>query len=230
MPMAHTSENAEMADEIQSANAYEPRFRVMMFAVYWPVNCARFATDQIMPASTRMSMSGTVIQIRISWWCAVQIWIWGGSRWRRGRTDGECEAPPRGEVRREDSVLGVVERAVPDGGDDLAENEERIAVQVVRGSAGHDHRTREMEEREHNGHQRTAKLVDVEAEADAQERVHEVCHGDLHGTGDVGTPYSRGEQRSMGLTKVANLELLIFVSLMMVVLRDLVERRLKRSC
>ena len=36
--MAQRRENIEIAAEIQRANAYEPRFRVMMFAVDWPVN------------------------------------------------------------------------------------------------------------------------------------------------------------------------------------------------
>lgn len=33
-----------MAELIQSAKAYEPRLRVMMFAVDWPVNWAKLAT------------------------------------------------------------------------------------------------------------------------------------------------------------------------------------------
>ena len=43
------TEKREMIAEIQSAQAYEPRFCVITFAVDWPVNCARLETDQIAP-------------------------------------------------------------------------------------------------------------------------------------------------------------------------------------
>ena len=41
--MAQRNENKAMAELIQRANAYEPRFLAMMFAVVEPVNWARFA-------------------------------------------------------------------------------------------------------------------------------------------------------------------------------------------
>jgi hypothetical protein len=41
--IAHKKENSAMAELIQSAQAYEPRFLAMMLAVVEPVNCARFA-------------------------------------------------------------------------------------------------------------------------------------------------------------------------------------------
>ena len=42
--MAQRKEKSAMTDEIQSAQAYEPRFLAMMLAVDWPVNWARLAT------------------------------------------------------------------------------------------------------------------------------------------------------------------------------------------
>ena len=68
------------------------------------------------------------------------------------RTDGECEASSRSEVRREDSVLGVVERTVSDGREDLANNEERIAIQVVRRGARHDDGAGQVKGGKDDGH------------------------------------------------------------------------------
>ena len=95
------------------------------------------------------------------------------------RTDGEREALPGRKVRREDPVLGVVERAVADSGDDLADDEQRVAVEVVRRRAGHDDGAREVEAGEDDGHDRASPFVDVEAEPNAEERVHEVRDCDL---------------------------------------------------
>lgn len=64
-------------------------------------------------------------------------------------------------------MLGVVEGSVANSGQDLADDEQWVAVEVVRRRPGHDHCAREMEAREDHGHQRTAELVDVEAEPDA---------------------------------------------------------------
>ena len=94
-------------------------------------------------------------------------------------TDGEREALPGREVRREDPVLSVVERTVADSGDDLADDEQRVAVEVVRRRAGHDDGAREVEASKDDGHDRAAPFVDVEAEDDAEERVDEVRDGDL---------------------------------------------------
>ena len=95
------------------------------------------------------------------------------------RTDGECEASSRSEVRREDPVLSVVERTVSDGREDLANDEERIAIQVVRRGARHDDCAGQVESGKDDGHDGATKLVDVEAEADAQERIHEVRYCNL---------------------------------------------------
>ena len=94
-------------------------------------------------------------------------------------TDGEREAFSGGKVRREDPMLGVVQGSVPDGSEDLADDEESVAVEVVRGCARHDYRAGQVEAGEDNGHDGPAPFVDVEAEDDAEERVDKVRHGDL---------------------------------------------------
>ena len=76
-------------------------------------------------------------------------------------------------------MLGVVERSVADGSKNLADNEESVAVEVVRGCARHDYRAGQVEAGEDNGHEGPAPFVDVEAEDDAEERVDEVRDGDL---------------------------------------------------
>ena len=55
--------------------------------------------------------------------------------------DGEREPASGREVRRKDPVLGVIERAVSNGGDDLPEDKERVAIEVIRRRARHDDRT-----------------------------------------------------------------------------------------
>lgn len=69
-------------------------------------------------------------------------------------------------------MLRVVQRTVANGGDNLAHNEERIAIQIVRCSAGHDHRTGQMEARHDNGQQGSAPFVDTEANRDTEESVN----------------------------------------------------------
>lgn len=64
-------------------------------------------------------------------------------------------------------MLCVVERAVTNGSDDLAENEQWVAVQVVRGSAGHHHCSTHVERRQDHREQGTAPAVDAEANGDA---------------------------------------------------------------
>ena len=80
-------------------------------------------------------------------------------------------------------MLGVVERSVTDGREDLADDEQRVAVQVVCRRARHDHCTRQVEAGEDDRHQGTAQFVDVEPEADAQERVDQVSHSNLYAEG-----------------------------------------------
>ena len=120
-------------------------------------------------------------------------------------------------------MLGVVERAVTDGREDLADDEQRVAVEVVRRRAGHDDGAGEVEAGEDDGHDRAAPFVDVEAEPNAEERVHEVRDCDLLGRV---RQYLLEEEdgREVGGTRVANWELLMCVSLMMVVFRDLYSR------
>ena len=131
----------------------------MTLAVDWPVNCARFATP--------LRQSQQILR--------------GGHKSGRlpDGTDGECEASSRSEVRREDPVLSVVERTVSDGREDLANDEERIAIQVVRRGARHDDRAGQVEGGEDNGHDGATQFVDVEAEADAQESIYEVRYRNL---------------------------------------------------
>ena len=62
-------------------------------------------------------------------------------------TNGKREAFPGREVCREDPVLGVVERAVTDGREDLADDEQRVAVEVVRRGTRHDHGAAKVEAR-----------------------------------------------------------------------------------
>ena len=76
-------------------------------------------------------------------------------------------------------MLGVVERAVADGCDDLTQDEERVTVEVVRRSPRHDNGTSKMEGGKDDGHDSAAEPVDVEAETDAEERVDKVRHGNL---------------------------------------------------
>ena len=82
-------------------------------------------------------------------------------------TDGERKPSPGCEVCREDPVLSIVERAVSDSREDLAHDEERVAVEVVGRTTRHDNRAGQVEAREDDRHQSAAELVDVETESDA---------------------------------------------------------------
>lgn len=81
--------------------------------------------------------------------------------------DGESEALPRRKVGREDPVLCVVQGAVTNRSEDFAKDEDGVAVEVVRRSAGHDHGTAEMEPSQDDRHDSTAEFVDGEPESNA---------------------------------------------------------------
>ena len=53
--IAQMRENRLMITEIQSAQAYVPKFVAMTFAVDWPKNWARLATDQMAPVPSSRS-------------------------------------------------------------------------------------------------------------------------------------------------------------------------------
>ena len=57
------------------------------------------------------------------------------------------------------------------GGEHLADDEQRVAVEVVRGCARHDNCAGEVEAGEDDGEARAAPFVDRKADADAKERV-----------------------------------------------------------
>jgi hypothetical protein len=60
-------------------------------------------------------------------------------------TYGEREAFPRSKVRRENTMLSIVQRSITDSSQNLAQNEQGIAIQIVRRGTRHDHGTGEME-------------------------------------------------------------------------------------
>lgn len=78
-------------------------------------------------------------------------------------------------------MLGVVEAAITNSGDDFSYDEEREAGQVVSDCAGHDHRPCEMEERENDGEGCAAPFVNGEANKNAEHCVDEIGHSDEGG-------------------------------------------------
>ena len=83
-------------------------------------------------------------------------------------TNGKREASPGSEVSGEDPMLGIVKRPISDGSNNFADNEKRIAIEVVRSRARHHDRASHVERREDDGHDRPAELVNIKAERDAE--------------------------------------------------------------
>ena len=57
----------------------------------------------------------------------------------------KSETPSTCKVGWKYSVLGIVERAIPDRCDDFTKDKERIAIEVIRGRSGHYYCTTHME-------------------------------------------------------------------------------------
>lgn len=69
-------------------------------------------------------------------------------------------------------MLSVVQRAISHRGENLADDEEGVAVESVGRGSGHDDRACEVEACEDDGEVSAAPFVDAVAEGDAEEGVH----------------------------------------------------------